>query len=126
MILGALSSFGPLSIDVYLPALPSLTRSLHTSASAGQLTLTSSMLGIALGQLVAGPISDRHGRRQPLLIGLAGYAVTSLACASMPSIWPLIVIRLIQGMLGGSGIVIARAVVRDLFEGLAAAGYSRR
>ncbi len=121
VILGALSSFGPLSIDVYLPALPSLTRSLHASASAGQLTLTSSMLGIALGQLVAGPTSDRFGRRQPLLIGLAGYAVISLACASMPSIWPLIVIRFIQGMLGGSGIVIARAVVRDLFEGLVAA-----
>ena len=69
VILGALSSFGPLSIDVYLPALPSLTRSLHASASAGQLTLTSSMLGIALGQLVAGPTSDRFGRRRPLLGG---------------------------------------------------------
>ncbi|HEY2656959.1 MAG TPA: multidrug effflux MFS transporter [Solirubrobacteraceae bacterium] len=121
VILGALSSFGPLSIDVYLPALPSLTRSLHASASAGQLTLTSSMLGIAFGQLVAGPTSDRFGRRQPLLAGLAGYALVSFACALMPSIWPLIGVRFIQGLLGGAGIVIARAIVRDLFEGVTAA-----
>ena len=121
VILGALSSFGPLSIDVYLPALPSLTRSLHASASAGQLTLTSSMLGIALGQLVAGPTSDRFGRRRPLLGGLAGYALISFACALMPSIWPLIGVRFVQGLLGGAGIVIARAIVRDLFEGVTAA-----
>ena len=121
VVLGALSSFGPLSLDMYLPSLPSLTRDLHTSASAAQLTLTSCVLGIALGQLVAGPVSDALGRRRPLLAGLIGYMVASLACAFMPSIWPLIVVRFIQGLAGGVGIVIARAVVRDLFSGATAA-----
>lgn len=106
---------------MYLPSLPSLTRDLHASASAAQLTLTGCMLGIAFGQLIAGPTSDRFGRRQPLLIGVAAYMVASFACALMPSIWPLIVVRFIQGLVGGSGIVIARAVVRDLYEGSVAA-----
>jgi DHA1 family bicyclomycin/chloramphenicol resistance-like MFS transporter len=121
VVLGSLSSFGPLSMDMYLPSLPSLTRGLHASASAGQLTLTSCMLGIALGQLVTGPVSDGRGRRRPLLVGLTGYMVASTACAFMPSIWPLIGVRFIQGVAGGSGIVIARAVVRDLFSGAVAA-----
>lgn len=68
--LGALSAFGPLSLDMYLPGLPSLTRDLGGSASSGQLTITACMLGLGLGQLVAGPISDSHGRRRPLLMGL--------------------------------------------------------
>jgi DHA1 family bicyclomycin/chloramphenicol resistance-like MFS transporter len=121
VVLGALSSFGPLSMDMYLPSLPSLTRDLNASASAGQLTLTSCMLGLALGQLVAGPVSDRRGRRRPLLVGLTGFMVASVVCAFMPSIWPLIGVRFIQGVAGGSGIVIARAVVRDLFAGATAA-----
>ena len=121
VVLGALSSFGPLSMDMYLPALPALTRDLHASASAAQLTLTSCMLGIALGQLVAGPVSDALGRRRPLLVGLIGYMVASIACAFMPSIWALIGVRFIQGVAGGAGIVIARAVVRDLFSGATAA-----
>ena len=121
VILGALSSFGPLSIDLYLPGLPSLTKELHASASAAQLTLTGCMLGIGVGQLIAGPMSDRFGRRRPLLIGLAGFTLASLACAVMPSIWPLIAVRFIQGLVGGVGIVIARAIVRDLFGGVTAA-----
>jgi MFS transporter, DHA1 family, multidrug resistance protein len=121
VILGALSSFGPLSIDLYLPGLPSLTRDLNASASAAQLTLTGCMLGIALGQLIAGPVSDRFGRRVPLLTGLTGFTLASLACAVMPSIWPLVGVRFIQGLVGGVGIVIARAVVRDLFGGVTAA-----
>ena len=121
VILGALSAFGPLSLDMYLPGLPSLTRELGTSASAGQLTITGCMLGLGLGQLVAGPVSDTLGRRRPLLIGLAGYIAASLACAAAPSIAVLVVVRLIQGMAGGVGVVIARAVVRDLCEGAVAA-----
>ncbi len=121
VILGALSAFGPLSLDMYLPGLPSLTRELGTSASAGQLTITGCMLGLGLGQLVAGPVSDSLGRRRPLLIGLAGYIAASLACAAAPSIAVLVVVRLIQGMAGGVGVVIARAVVRDLCEGAVAA-----
>jgi DHA1 family bicyclomycin/chloramphenicol resistance-like MFS transporter len=121
VILGALSAFGPLSMDMYLPGLPSLSRQLHASASAGQLTLTGCMLGLALGQLVAGPVSDSLGRRHPLLSGVVAYAAASLACAFAPSIAVLIGLRFIQGLAGGVGVVIARAVVRDLFESVTAA-----
>ena len=121
LILGALSAFGPLSMDMYLPGLPSLTRELGASASTGQLTLTGCMLGLAAGQLFTGPLSDSLGRRRPLLAGLVGYIVASLACAGAPSITTLIVLRFIQGTLGGAGVVIARAVVRDLFDGAVAA-----
>jgi DHA1 family bicyclomycin/chloramphenicol resistance-like MFS transporter len=116
-----LSAFGPLSMDMYLPGLPTLTRDLGASASTGQLTLTGCMLGIAAGQLFTGPLSDTLGRRRPLLAGLVGYIAASLACAAAPSIGTLIALRFIQGMLGGAGVVIARAVVRDLFSGAAAA-----
>jgi DHA1 family bicyclomycin/chloramphenicol resistance-like MFS transporter len=119
--LGALSMFGPLATDMYLPGLPSLTRALQASASAGQLTLTASVLGIALGQLFTGPTSDARGRRPPLLIGLAAFSATSVLCALAPSIWALIVVRFLQGLAGGAGIVIARAVVRDRFDGATAA-----
>ncbi len=121
LILGALSAFGPLSMDMYLPGLPSLTRDLGASASTGQLTLTGCMLGLAGGQLLAGPLSDSLGRRRPLLAGLVGYIAASLACAAAPSIGILIVLRFLQGSLGGAGVVIARAIVRDLFRGAAAA-----
>jgi MFS transporter, DHA1 family, multidrug resistance protein len=121
LILGGLSAFGPLSLDMYLPGLPSLTRELGASASTGQLTITACMLGLGLGQLIAGPVSDSLGRRRPLLAGLVGYIAASLACAAAPSIGVLIVVRLIQGMAGGVGVVIARAVVRDLSDGATAA-----
>ena len=97
MILGGLSAFGPLSMDMYLPGLPELTRDLGASTSTGQLTLTGCMLGIAAGQLFTGPLSDSLGRRRPLLVGLVGYIAASLACAAAPSIWTLIVLRFIQG-----------------------------
>lgn len=121
VILGALSAFGPLSMDMYLPGLPALTRDFGASASSGQLTLTACMLGIAAGQLFVGPLSDARGRRGPLLTGLVGYTAASLACAVAPSIGVLIALRFIQGTLGGAGVVIARAIVRDLFDGAAAA-----
>ena len=121
MILGLLSAFGPFSIDLYLPALPELTRDLDATASLGQLTLTASIAGLALGQLVAGPLSDRFGRRPPLLAGVAAYVLLSLACAAAPTIWALIVLRFLQGLAGSAGIVIARAIVRDLHEGVEAA-----
>lgn len=121
VILGALSAFGPLSLDMYIPGLPQLTRDLSAPASSGQLTVTGCMLGLGLGQLVAGPVSDARGRRRPLLLGLVAYIATSLACAAAPSIAVLAGVRLIQGMAGGVGIVIARAIVRDLTEGDTAA-----
>jgi MFS transporter, DHA1 family, multidrug resistance protein len=121
VILGGLSAFGPLSMDMYLPGLPALTKDLGASASTGQLTLTGCMLGIAVGQLFTGPLSDTLGRRRPLLAGLVGYVLASLACAVAPSILTLIVLRFIQGTLGGAGVVIARAIVRDIFSGAEAA-----
>ena len=123
VILGSLSAFGPLSIDMYLPGLPELTDDLGTGASQVQLTLSACLLGLASGQLVAGPVSDARGRRPPLLVGLAGYAVASLLCAFAPSIWALVALRFAQGFAGAAGIVIARAVVRDLHSGVAAARF---
>lgn len=121
LILGALSTFGPLSLDMYLPGLPALAREFAVSPATAQLTITACMVGLGGGQLVAGPLSDRHGRRRPLIVGLVGYIVASLACAFAPSIGTLVVLRLIQGAVGGAGVVIARAIVRDLCSGEVAA-----
>jgi MFS transporter, DHA1 family, multidrug resistance protein len=121
--LGALSAFAPLSIDMYLPALPSLQGSLHASASQTQLTLTAVLIGLAFGQLLAGPLSDKYGRRLPLLVGVAAYAVVSLVCALAPDIAALSAARLLQGGAGAAGIVIARAIVRDLYSGNALATF---
>lgn len=117
VILGALSTFAPLAIDMYLPALPALTADLHASASEVQLTLTACFVGLALGQIVAGSLSDAYGRRRPLLIGLAAFAWASLLCVAAPSVGVLIALRVVQGAAGAVGIVISRAVVRDLFHG---------
>src|SRR5262249_4521802 len=123
LILGALSAFGPLSIDMYLPGLPSLGATLDAPAWAVQLTLTACLAGLALGQVVAGPLSDRFGRRTPLLIGVSAYAAASLACALAPTILALVVLRFAQGVAGAAGIVIARAIVRDMPSGVAAARF---
>ncbi|TMC81993.1 MAG: multidrug effflux MFS transporter, partial [Chloroflexi bacterium] len=122
-ILGALSAFGPLSIDMYLPALPSLSRDFGTGASQAQLTLSACLLGLAMGQTIAGPISDALGRRRPLLVGLTAYALASLLCVVAPSVLALVVLRFVQGCAGAAGIVIARAVVRDLHSGEALARF---
>src|SRR3989442_1157690 len=116
-ILGALTAFGPFSIDMYLPALPSLSRDFGTGAAQTQLTLSACLLGLALGQVIAGPISDALGRRRPLLVGLTAYALASLLCVAAPSVLALVVLRFVQGCAGAAGIVIARAVVRDLHSG---------
>src|SRR3989440_11267379 len=120
-ILAAFSAFGPLSIDMYLPALPSLSRDFGTGASQTQFTLSACLLGLALGQTIAGPISDALGRRRPLLLGVAAYALTSLLCVVAPSVFALAVLRFVQGCAGAAGIVIARAGVRGLYSGVAAA-----
>jgi DHA1 family bicyclomycin/chloramphenicol resistance-like MFS transporter len=119
--LAALSAFGPLSLDMYLPGLPSLTRELRATASAGQLTITACMLGLGVGQLIAGPLSDARGRRGTLLTGIFAYAVASVACAAAPTVGLLVTARFVQGMAGGFGIVVARAIVRDLSGGATAA-----
>jgi DHA1 family bicyclomycin/chloramphenicol resistance-like MFS transporter len=123
LIIGSLTALAPLSIDLYLPALPELTSSFGASASEGQLTLTACLAGLALGQMLFGPLSDRLGRRPPVLAGLAAYGAASLACAFASSLWVLVALRLVQGLAGAAGIVIARAVVRDLRSGAAAARF---
>jgi DHA1 family bicyclomycin/chloramphenicol resistance-like MFS transporter len=123
LVLGALSAFGPLSLDMYLPAFPALAAELGTSPSGVQLTITSCLVGLAAGQLVAGPLSDRFGRKRPLLVGVAAYAVASVLCALAPDIWTLTGARVVQGLAGSAGIVIARAVVRDLHSGPALARF---
>jgi DHA1 family bicyclomycin/chloramphenicol resistance-like MFS transporter len=120
-LLGALAAFGPLSMDLYLPALPSVQRDLATGQSSVQLTLSAAALGLAAGQLLAGPLSDRLGRRGPILVGVASWTAASLLCALAPSVWVLVGIRSLQGVAGAAGIVLSRAIVRDRSEGTEAA-----
>jgi DHA1 family bicyclomycin/chloramphenicol resistance-like MFS transporter len=121
IILGALTAFAPLSIDMYLPSLPTLERVFMTPAAPVQLTLSAFLAGIAIGQAFYGPLSDRFGRKPPLYAGLTLYIAASIACAYAPSIDAMIVLRFVQAASGCAGIVIARAIVRDLVEGIEAA-----
>ncbi|MFR9794809.1 multidrug effflux MFS transporter [Streptomyces sp. MS06] len=123
LVLGGLTATPPLSMDMYLPSLPEVTRSLHAPAATVQLTLTACLAGMALGQLAVGPMSDRWGRRRPLLAGLAVYILATLLCALAPTVEALVAFRLAQGLAGAAGIVIARAVVRDLYDGVAMARF---
>jgi MFS transporter, DHA1 family, multidrug resistance protein len=115
LVIGGLSSFGPLSLDLYLPALPQVATSLHTSDGAAQLSVSCCLAGLAIGQFVFGPLGDRFGRRRPLLAGVALWTVTALLCAFAPSVTALVILRLIQGFGGAAGLVLSRAVVRDLY-----------
>lgn len=112
-VLGGLSAFGPLCMDMYLPGLPELSDDLSTPAWAAQATISVCMAGLAAGQIVAGPISDARGRRGPLLAGVGLFTLSSLLCAVAPNIVILLVLRLVQGLAGAAGIAIARAIVRD-------------
>jgi DHA1 family bicyclomycin/chloramphenicol resistance-like MFS transporter len=121
VLLGALSMCGPLSMDFYLPGLPAMARDLGASPSATQLTMTACMIGLGFGQVLVGPISDQLGRKRPLLAGLALFTIMSVACAAAPSVWVLFGLRLVQGVAGATGIVLAGAIVRDMSEGAASA-----
>ncbi len=121
VILGGLAALGPVSFDMYLPAFPELRETFGTSASAVQLTLTAGLLGLWLGQLVVGAASDALGRRAPLLAGLAGYVCVSLLCAVAPTIEALVGLRFLQGFAAAAGVVMSRAIVRDLSSGVATA-----
>ncbi|WSQ18346.1 Bcr/CflA family multidrug efflux MFS transporter [Streptomyces zaomyceticus] len=118
LVLGGLTALPPLSMDMYLPALPEVTGALNAPAATVQLTLTACLAGMALGQLVVGPMSDKWGRRRPLLIGMIVYVLATAVCALAPTAELLIGFRLLQGLAGAAGIVIARAVVRDLYDGV--------
>ncbi|MBR2564806.1 MAG: multidrug effflux MFS transporter [Paenibacillus sp.] len=117
LILGTLSAFGPLSLDMYLPALPMLADEFGSSTSYAQLSLTACMIGLALGQLLAGPLSDVRGRRIPLIAGLVLYTIASVLCLVSPTMGSFVILRFIQGLAGAAGIVISRAIVRDVYEG---------
>lgn len=116
VVLGTLTAFGPLSIDMYLPGLPTIARDLGADPSLIQLTLTLFFVGLAAGQTLYGPLSDRFGRRPPLLIGCTIYTLASAACAMAPTAELLIIARLAQALGGSAGMVIARSVVRDRFD----------
>lgn len=117
-LLGMLTAIGPLSLDMYLPALPVISDDMDTTASLVQMSLTSCLVGLALGQLMFGPLSDIQGRKRPLLVTLMIYAVVSVICAFQTNVVIFIILRFIQGFTGAAGIVIARAVVRDMHSGI--------
>jgi DHA1 family bicyclomycin/chloramphenicol resistance-like MFS transporter len=121
LVLGALIALGPLTIDMYLPALPAIADDLMTSSAAVQLTLTGTLLGLGLGQLAIGPLSDAVGRRRPLILGTAVHVAASLMCLVAPNVAVLGVLRVLQGLGAAAAMVVALAVVRDLFSGRAAA-----
>jgi DHA1 family bicyclomycin/chloramphenicol resistance-like MFS transporter len=121
LLLGALIALGPLTIDMYLPALPGIVSQFETTSSTVQLTLTGTLIGLALGQLFIGPLADAVGRRTPLLIGTALHVAASLLIVVAPTIAVLGALRVLQGVGGAAGAVIAMAVLRDLFSGRAAA-----
>lgn len=116
ILLGALSAFAPISIDMYLPSLPSMGRSLGATAAQTQATLAAFLAGMAVGQFVYGPASDRYGRRGPILAGIAIYVATSVVCALAPNVETLIGGRFVQALGGCAGGVVGRAVVRDRFD----------
>ncbi|OCA87708.1 Bcr/CflA family drug resistance efflux transporter [Bacillus sp. FJAT-27225] len=116
-LLSMLSILGPLNIDMYLPSFPEIAEVFGAEASLVQLSLTACLLGIAIGQLIVGPISDSKGRRKPLLISVFLFGLSSLFCAFAPTIEMLIVGRFLQGLTASGGIVLSRAIVRDIFDG---------
>ncbi|ALC91546.1 MFS transporter [Bacillus sp. FJAT-18017] len=117
ILLGSLGILGPFTIDTYLPSFPTIVKDFDTTASLVQISLTSCLLGLGLGQLVIGPLSDVKGRRKPLLFFLGLYILASLACSFSPNIYFLIAARFMQGFAASGGIVISRAIVRDLYSG---------
>lgn len=116
VLLGLLTAFGPFVTDMYLPALPVMTKYFDTDVSMVQLGLTSSMLGLALGQLFFGPLSDRVGRRRPLLWAMAVFIVSTAGCIAAPDIQTFVALRFLQGAAASGGIVIARSIATDKFK----------
>lgn len=116
-VLAFLSALAPLSIDMYVPAFPAMARSLAVPAASIQLSMTACLVGIVLGQLVVGPLSDKIGRRRPLLLGTAAFVGFSLLAAIAPSAGLLVGARFLQGFCGAVGMVVARAVLTDQLRG---------
>ncbi|GEL17512.1 multidrug effflux MFS transporter [Pseudonocardia asaccharolytica] len=121
LTLGVFVALGPLTIDMYLPALPTITTDLRTSSSTIQLTLTGTLIGLAFGQLLIGPVSDAVGRRRPLVMGVSLHVLASLLIMVAPSAEVLGALRVVQGVGAAAGAVVALAIVRDLYTGRGAA-----
>jgi len=117
VLLGALTAFGPMSLDLYLPAFESIAEDLKVPVSALGLTFSASLLGLGIGQLFYGPLSDRFGRKRPLLLGLSIFVLASVACTLSPNIFALVAFRFLQALGGSAGIVLARAMIRDQYSG---------
>ena len=117
LFMGMLSAFGPFVTDFYLPTLPQLTNDFETTTSLVQLTLTFSMIGLAVGQMIIGPLSDKYGRRTPLILSLALFIVSTVACLYARDIHSFLICRFIQGFAGAGGLVISRSIVTDLYTG---------
>lgn len=117
LLLGSLGLLGPFTIDMYLPSFPTIVKEYNTNASLVQISLTTCLLGLGLGQLIIGPMSDVQGRRKPLLMCLILYLLASITCAFAPNIYTFIGSRFIQGFAAAGGFVISRAVVRDVYSG---------
>lgn len=117
VVMGTLSAFGPMSLDLYLPAFPQIASTMGVDTGSVQLTFSAALLGLSLGQLVYGPFADRFGRKRPLLVGLVLFILASIACAFAPSLPVLVGLRFLQAVGGCSGIVIARAIIRDCYNG---------
>ncbi|MEK4220039.1 MULTISPECIES: Bcr/CflA family efflux MFS transporter [unclassified Bacillus (in: firmicutes)] len=116
-MLGMLAILGPLNIDMYLPSFPDIADDLSASASLVQLSLTACLIGLTIGQVIVGPVSDAQGRRKPLLICIFLFALSSLFCALSPNITTLVAARFLQGITASAGLVLSRAIVRDVFTG---------
>ena len=115
--LGLLTAFGPFVTDFYLPALPALADYFRSSASMAQMSLTTGMFGLAVGQVFIGPISDRYGRRMPLLVSMAAFIVATALCIVAPNIYLFNLLRLFQGFTAAGGIVLARSIATDMYTG---------
>ena len=117
ILLGVLSAFGPFVVDLYLPSLPQLAQFFDTTASMTQLTLTTAMIGLAVGQLLLGPMSDKFGRKIPLIISLLIYIISTILLIFSPNIETMIVLRAVQGLSSAGSVVISRAIATDLYRG---------
>ena len=117
IILGALTAIGALSIDMFLPGLPELKNDFNTTTANAQLTLSLFMIGLGLGNLFVGPISDSIGRKKPLVISMIIFALASLGIVFVENIWIMVFLRFVQGFTGGAGAVISRAIASDMYRG---------
>src|SRR5690242_1055012 len=117
LLLAALSATGPISTDLYLPSLPAIAAGLNSDASHVQFTISAFLVGFAIGQIVYGPFSDRHGRKPLLLVSMGIFLAASVMCVVATSIEMLVVARVLQAFGGAGGVVLSRAVVRDLYTG---------